>query len=261
MTSDIELTANAMPIAPGRVGDVIRHAIGVIQGVFRSAQGEQQSDRRRQQRCTDCARIANELHHNLFQGFLGASMLLHQAVEQTPTDAPSKLSLERAIHLVDRAVQDGRLVLQRLPSPGSSPASLEQALSELRNEFPSDKGVRFRMLVTGKPKALNPGIREQIFLIGREAVVNALRHSGATNIEVEVEYLRSRTRVLVRDDGCGIDPKIVRSGRNSHWGLRGMRDRAESIGAQFRIWSKRGAGTEIEICVSTDVAKDRTCRD
>ena len=259
MNSDFELTANVMPTAPGRVRDVIRHAIGGIQRGFRRPQGEQ-SDLHRQERCTDCARIANELHDTLFQGFLGASMLLHLAVEQTPADSPSKLSLERAIHLVDRAVHDGRVVLQRLPSAGSPSASLEQAFSELRNEFTSGNGARFRILVVGKPQALNPGIREQIFLIGREAVVNALRHSGASNIEVEVEYLRSRTRVLVRDDGCGIDPKVVRSGRNSHWGLRGMRERAESIGAPFRIWSKRGAGTEVEICVSADIATDRSCR-
>ena len=118
MNSDFELTANAMPTAPGRVLDVIRHAIGGIQGVFRRPQGSQ-SDLSRQERCTDCARIANELHDTLFQGFLGASMLLHQAVEQTPADSPSKLSLERAIHLVNRAGHDGRVVLQRLPSLGA----------------------------------------------------------------------------------------------------------------------------------------------
>ena len=249
MNSDFELNANAMLIAPGRLRDAIRHAIGGIQGVFRHPQGERPDRLHMQERCRDCARIANELHDTLFQGFLGASVLLPESVEQTPADSPDKLWLERSIHLVDRAVHDGRIVLQRLAT-GSPPASLEQALSELRNEFTFCNGVRFRLLIAGKPKALNPGIREQLFLIGREAVVNALRHSGATNIEVEVEYLRNRTRVLVRDDGCGMDPKVVRSGWNSHWGLRGMRERAENIGAQFRIWSKRGAGTEVEICVS-----------
>jgi len=116
MNSDFELTANAMPTPPGRVRDVIRHAIGGIQGAF--PQGAL-SDVPSQERCTDCVHIANELHDTLFQGFLGASMLLHQAVEQTPADSPSKLSLERAIHLVNRAVHDGRVVLQRLPRLGA----------------------------------------------------------------------------------------------------------------------------------------------
>ena len=259
MNNDFELTANAMPTAPGRVRDVIRHAIGGIHGLIRRAQGEQ-SDLSSPKHCSDCARIANELHDPLFQGLLGASMLLHQPVEQEPADSPSKLSLERAIQLVDPAVHDDRVVPQRLPSDGSQPPCLEQALSELRDEFTSDNDARFRILVVGKPKALNPGIQEQIFQIGREAVVNALRHSGATDIEVEVDYLRRRTRVLVRDDGCGIAPEVVHSGRSSHWGLRGMRQRAESIGAQFRIWSKPGAGAEVEICVSADIATDKSCR-
>jgi signal transduction histidine kinase len=110
--------AQSWPTAPERVRDVIRHAIGGIQGVFRRPQGEH-SDLPRQESCTDRARITNEFHDTLFQRFLGASMLLHQAVEQTPADSPSKLSLEGAIHLVNRAVHDGRVVLQRLPSDGS----------------------------------------------------------------------------------------------------------------------------------------------
>jgi anti-sigma regulatory factor (Ser/Thr protein kinase) len=65
-------------------------------------------------------------------------------------------------------------------------------------------GLRLRIFVQGKPRTLNPAIHEQLFLIGREAVINALRHSEATKIEVEVQYLRDLLRVLVRDNGCGI---------------------------------------------------------
>ena len=142
--------------------------------------------------------------------------------------------------------------LQGLSKSGACAASLEQAFSELGNEFTSGNVMHFRILVTGKQKTLNRGIREQVFLIGREAVLNALRHSGAANIEIEIEYLRRRTRVFVRDDGCGIDPEIVRAGRDAHWGLRGMRERAENVGAQFHIRSRRGAGTEVEISALND---------
>jgi signal transduction histidine kinase len=108
----------------------------------------------------------------------------------------------------------------------------------------------------GRPKALKPAIQEQIYLIGREALVNAFRHSAATSIEAEVEYLPNRLRVVVRDNGSGIDPQVLRSGRDSHWGLLGMRERARSIGAQLRILSRRGAGTEVEISVPGDIAAD-----
>jgi signal transduction histidine kinase len=208
---------------------------------------------RLEERGKERARIARELHDTLFQGFLGASLLLHTAVEQMPADSPSKPSLSRALRLMYRVIDEGRVAIQGLRSPGIAATSLEQALLELRDQLtPGD--ARFRIFVMGKPKALKPAIQEQIYLIGREAVHNALRHSGATSIEVEVEYSARRLRVVVRDNGCGIDPQVLRSGRDLHWGLLGMRERAASVGAQLRIWSRPGAGTEVEISVPADTA-------
>jgi signal transduction histidine kinase len=108
----------------------------------------------------------------------------------------------------------------------------------------------------GQPKALKPAIQEQIYLIVREAVLNALRHSEATSIEADVEYQRRQLRVVVRDNGRGIDPQMLRLEGDSHWGLLGMHERAKCIGGQLRIWSKRGAGTEVEISVPADIAAD-----
>jgi signal transduction histidine kinase len=108
--------------------------------------------------------------------------------------------------------------------------------------------LRARVFVTGKSKALRPSIQEELYLIGREALVNALRHSEATRIEVEVEYQPRQLRMVLRDNGCGIDSQLVQLGRNGHRGLLVMRERAASIGARLRIWSKLGCGTEVEIC-------------
>ena len=127
------------------------------------------------------------------------------------------------------------------------PEGLEQALCCLSEEFAPGGGVRFRVIVTGQPRLLKPAFQEQIYLIGREALINALRHSEASSIEAEVEYLPRQLRVVVRDNGCGMDPKLVTCGGHAHWGLVGMRERAAGIGAQFRIWSRLGAGTEVEI--------------
>ena len=124
--------------------------------------------------------------------------------------------------------------------------SLERALCALWNEF-TPGHARCGILVLGKPRALKPAIKEQIYLIGREAVLNALRHSGAAIIEIEVEYSARRLRVAVRDNGCGMDPQVVRSNRHPHGGLLGMRERAAIVGAQLRVWSRLEAGTEVEI--------------
>ncbi len=203
---------------------------------------------RLEERHNERARIARELHDTLFQGFHGASMLLNNVVEKMPAHAPDRHSLADALRLVHRVLDEGRTVLQGLRAPGLAPASIEQELSGFLEEF-SPCGVHCEISVSGRPRELRPAVQEQINLIGREALVNALLHSTATRIEAEVEYSPRRVRVLVRDNGCGIDPCAAQAKRESHWGLLGMRERAESIGARLTIWSRPGAGTEVEISV------------
>ena len=160
-----------------------------------------------------------------------------------------KPTLCRALGLVRRALDEGRAALRGC-QVAPAPSSLEQAFSNLREAVMPDEGVQFRIFVRGRPRVLRPVTQEQLFLIGREAVINALRHSGATAIEIEVQYTRRVLRLFVRDDGCGIDPEAVRKTGDSHLGLRGMRERAESIGAEFGIWSRLGAGTKVVVVVS-----------
>jgi signal transduction histidine kinase len=212
-------------------------------------------DVRLEERSRERARIVHELHDTLLQGFLGASMLLDQAVEQTPADSPLRIALSRALRLVRRAVDEGRAVLRGMHTASPAPSSLEEALSNLLNEVAPGGDRRLRVFVQGTPQALNSAIQEQLFLIGREAVMNAFRHSEATTIEVEVQYLHDVLRVLVRDNGCAINPEAVQEQSGSHWGLSGMRERAERMGARFSIWSRTGGGTEMCVAVPVDIAK------
>jgi len=161
--------------------------------------------------------------------------------------ASSKPALSQTLHL-------GRAAIRGTHTALPPPANLEQAFSHLLHEVRPEPGVRLRIFVDGKRQALRPAIQEQLFLIGREAVVNALRHSKATKIEVEVQYLRCSVRMFVRDNGCGINPDVVEKESDSYWGLREMRDRADTIGAQFGIWSRPGAGTEVRVAVPFNVA-------
>ncbi len=114
--------------------------------------------------------------------------------------------------------------------------------------------VDFRVIVDGRPQSLHPILRDEVYRIGREALVNAFRHSRASSIEVELDYASRYFRVLVRDNGCGIDPAVVAEGREGHWGLPGMRERAESIGAQFHVWSGAAAGTEVVLSIPSNIA-------
>lgn len=259
MNRYVELSMNVMVGGIASTGDLIAQVTARIQERFRRS-NQQRLNRelnvRRDERSKERERIARELHDTLFQGFLGASLLLHRAVEETPADSPTKRSLSHALCLMDRAIQEGRVALQGLLSSGIVSTSLEQAFSGLGDEFTSGTGIRFRVLVTGKPSALKLTVQEQIYIIGREAVVNALRHSGATDIEVEVEHLRGRLRVAVRDNGCGIDPKVIQSGQDSHLGLAGMQKRAEIIGAQLQVWSRPRGGTVVDISIPIGIVAD-----
>ena len=104
-----------------------------------------------------------------------------------------------------------------------------------------------RIVIVGEGRPLVPVVQAEIYWIAREALLNALRHSTGSQVEAEIEYRPRKLRVVVRDNGTGIDPEALRTRRNSHWGLTGMQERATSIGAKVRVWSKRGEGTEVEI--------------
>jgi signal transduction histidine kinase len=216
---------------------------------------DQELSIRAEERSRERGRIARELHDTLFQGFFAASVLLHNAVEAMPEHSPEQHSLGNALRVIRRVLEEGRAVLRGLRTPEFAPSSIEQELSGFLKEF-SNGVVRCEVSVAGHPMQVKPEIQEQINLIGREALVNALLHSEATCIEVEVEYLPRRLRVVVRDNGRGIDPQVGSTQSDGHWGLAGMRDRAESIGAKLTIWSRPGAGTEVEISVPSEALTD-----
>jgi nitrate/nitrite-specific signal transduction histidine kinase len=86
-------------------------------------------------------------------------------------------------------------------------------------------------------------------------MLNACRHAQAGRVGVEVGYGPREMRMRIVDDGRGIDTQnLVRGGRAGHWRLHGMRERAERIGAQLRIWSRPGAGTEVELRIGAGSA-------
>ncbi len=215
---------------------------------FRLHQLTRQLSNRFEERLAERTRIAQELHDTLLQGFLSVSMQLHIAVDNIEDNSTAKPALGRILPLMSRVIEEGRNAVRGLRSPADSSFNLEQAFSRIPEEIASDRRVRFRVIVEGPEQPLHPVLRDEVYRIGREALVNAFHHSRAKHIELELEYA-SRLRVLVRDDGCGIDPQVLITGREGHWGLPGMRERAERIGGQLHVWTSSGGGTEVELSV------------
>ncbi len=205
-------------------------------------------------RLTERKRIAQELHDTLLQGCLGVSMLLHATVDDLSPDSSEKKRLSEALQLLDRVLEQGRSAVEGLRSPTEHIASLGDAFAGVLTDLGLPSAIGFRVVVHGKERGLRAGLSDEIYRIGREAIINAYRHSGAKDIETEVEFRPSELRIAVRDNGCGINPQEIQWGRNGHWGLQGMRERAERIGAQLRLWSRVALGTEVELCVPGQVA-------
>lgn len=207
-----------------------------------------------EERLTERTRIAQELHDTLLQDFLSVSMQLHLANDQLPDDSPAKSVLNRVLGQMKGVIDEGRNAVHALRAAKRGSQALGQALSEVPAEVAPAHGSSFRVIVEGMARPLKPLVGDDIYLVGREAIANAFRHSGATEIVVELYYARATLQLVVRDNGRGIDDENPRSRHEAFSGLQGMRERAERIGAKLRVLSRVGAGTEIEFSVPGPVA-------
>src|SRR5262249_27585068 len=129
-----------------------------------------------EERLAERTRIAQELHDTLLQGLLSISMQIHVAADQLPDDSPANVTLDRVKQLMGHVIDEGRNTISGLRSSIQNPDDLITTFSQIPREL-GDEEVKFRLLVEGKPTPLRPGIRDHVYRIGREALVNAFRHS------------------------------------------------------------------------------------
>lgn len=198
-------------------------------------------------------RIARELHDTLLQSFHGLLLRFQTAFDLLPDRAAeAKDILAGAIDQAAEAITDGRDAVQGLRSSTTESNDLADAFRALGEELAREYGheASLRIEVQGTPRALHPIVRDEAFRIGGEAMRNAFHHASSRQIEVELLYAERELRVRVRDDGTGIDAEVLRAGgREGHFGLSGMRERAKQVGGKLTIWSSVDAGTEVELRV------------
>jgi signal transduction histidine kinase/ligand-binding sensor domain-containing protein len=221
---------------------------------------------RLEERVMERTRIARDLHDSLLQSFHGL-MLRFQTVKLLLPDRPkeAKQVLETAIQQAAQAITESRDAVQSLRTLTSGKNDLIESLTALGEElgalYSNPEGAgrfpEFRLLVEGVPEPLHPVLQDEVYRITRESVGNAFRHAHASHIEVDVRFEGRLLRLRVRDDGIGMDSDLARYGREGHWGIPGMRERAKNIGGRLEMWSEPGAGTEIEITIPAAVAYRR----
>ncbi len=166
--------------------------------LLRMQQITRQLNVRFEERLSERMRIAQELHDTLLQGFLSASMQLHVANEQVPEASPAKPLLGRVLQLMRQVTEEGRTALRGLRSPTRDSCDLERSLSSVPEELALDQKAAFRIIVDGPVRPLHPAVRNDIYLIGREALLNAFRHARASSIEVQMDYAVGHLQMIVR---------------------------------------------------------------
>jgi signal transduction histidine kinase len=233
--------------------------LAMLAGLYRLRlqQLARQYGMRLEERVSERTRIARELHDTLLQSFQGLLLHLQVVSDLLPTRAQEgKQKLGSAMDQAVDAIREGRDAVQELRSSVTVTNDIALALNVLGQELAVDETNHnasapvFHVEVEGAPRDLHPVVRDEVYRIAGEALRNAFRHADAQHIEIEVRYDERRLRLRLRDDGKGIDPKLLTDdGDEGHYGLRGMRERAKLLGGKLTVWSERGSGTEVELII------------
>jgi signal transduction histidine kinase/ligand-binding sensor domain-containing protein len=228
---------------------------------FRTQQLHRQFNLGLEARVNERTRIARDLHDTLLQTLHGLLFQFQAVRNLLPRRTDEAMqSLDEAIHETEKALAESRDAIQGLRSEPIAKGNLAELLMATSRELahstnPSQQPPVFDLLEEGERHNLSPTAKNEVCRIALEILRNAYRHAQASRIETEVRHGDHALRIRIRDDGKGIDPKVLKEGGLAgHWGLRGIRERAARIGAQLDFWSEVGCGTEVQLTVPASVA-------
>ena len=222
---------------------------------LRMRQLERQFNMRLEERLYERTRIARDLHDTLLQSFHGLLLRFQGATNLLP-ERPEEAQkmLEGALDRAEQAITEGRDAVRGLRSSTVLANDLASAINTSGEELAAGETNPHHAVlhvgVEGRSRELQPESRDEVYRIAVEALRNAFKHAQAQLIEVEVQYQEQQFRLRVRDDGKGFDEKCVKEdGGRGHYGLRGMRERANLLGGKLTVRSEPGSGTELELSI------------
>ena len=197
-------------------------------------------------------RIAREIHDTLAQGFVAVSVHLELVAQlmRSSVDA-ARVQLERAQALVRSSLEDARTSIWELRSQGGEREDLATRMLKMGEEVVgrTHAQARVQMQVVGTNHPLDEDIERELMRIAREAVANAVRHGDPQNIVLRLEFEGSMFGMAVRDDGSGFSGTPP-DGSSGHFGITGMKERAEAIGATLTVESHPGQGTAVRLALT-----------
>ena len=196
-------------------------------------------------------RIAREIHDTLAQGFVAVSVQLEvvSRLLSSSTDA-AREHLEQARTLTRECLAEARSSIWNLRSQGAAQNDLAAALTHAAERITATSDVKTRVQVSGTFRPIDARVEAELLRIGQEAITNIVRHAQAEHADITLLFQEKLLRMTIKDDGRGFEGNLDDYKRNGHFGLAGMRERAEQIGARFQVTGTKDKGTEIQIEVS-----------
>ena len=205
------------------------------------------------ERLAERTRVARDLHDTLLQTVHGSKLVADRALRDTADRERLVGALEQVSVWLGQAAAEGRAALQSLRTSTTEGSDLAAAFQRAVDECRHDSVVKMSFSLQGRTRELHPVVRDEIYRIGYEAIRNACKHSDASRISVALEYGQDLI-LQISDNGMGIDAGVIEKGKEGHFGLRGMRERAERIRAQLTLVSSAGTGTTITLVVPGQIA-------
>jgi signal transduction histidine kinase len=233
---------------------------------LRVRQLHHQFDMTLEARVGERTRIARDLHDTLLQSFQGVLPRFQAAIYKLPEHpVDARATLEAAVDQASQAITEGRDAVKGLRASTVEKNDLAMAIRGVAEELASadthPSSPAIQVAVQGTPRNLHPILRDEVYRIAAEALRNAFRHAQAHQIEVELRYDEKDFTLRIRDDGRGIDREVLsRGGREGHFGLRGIRERAQLVGGELAIWSEVDSGTEVELSIPASRAYTKSAR-
>ncbi len=202
-----------------------------------------------EERLAERTRLARELHDTLLQTIQGSKLVAEHALDAPADNVRLRRAMEQLSNWLGQAMKEGREALRALRGPAGGLDDLGAALKRAADNTQIDGSMQVSCATVGQAREIHPIVADEVYRIGYEAIRNACMHSGASKLDIEVAY-DGRFTLRVCDNGRGIPEDVTVKGKEGHFGLRGMRERAAHIGATLKVHSPAdGNGTRVELVV------------